>query len=192
MIDIVTVYHNKINKQQAEDLQTRLAEIEPDCNFFPHSNEEDNLGFAKACNLKAALGSAEIIGFLNPDVEILNRFSDTVIDIMKNPKIVITGNRFNKPSRELKIWGVNDWVCGASFFVKRSFFEQVGGFDERFIWSWEETHMIRTAESMGFSVRSHELPIKHSSPEINSLEDSEYKNRYFNLGSKIYYNHWSK
>lgn len=192
MIDIITVYHNSVNKKQTEELEIKLSEIEPNCSFFSHSNEENNIGFAKACNIKAKLGNNKTIGFLNPDVEILGPFSDIVNTIMKDPNIVITGNRFNKSDRELKIWGVKDWVCGASFFVKRSFFEKIGGFDERFIWSWEETHMIRTAESMEFSVKSYELPIKHSSPQINSIEDSEYKNKYFNLGSKIYYKHWGK
>lgn len=190
LIDIVTVYHNEFNYKQSLDLQKRILELEPKCSFYMHSNVRENLGFAKACNIGAAHGDAPIIGFLNPDVFVHRKFSKLVLDILSEEKTVITGNRFDKPQRELKAWGVNDWVCGASFFVKRNFFESIGGFDERYVWSWEETHMIRTAQSMGLNVRSFDLPISHASPEENSLEDSGYKNKYFNLGQKIYFKHW--
>jgi len=189
-VDIVTVIHNNFNKKLSIELEEKLLEYETEINFIVHSNMENNLGFAKGCNLGASLGNSDIIGFLNPDVIVNGNFSSTVKKVLSKEIIVITGNRFGKSDRELKIWGVKDWVCGASFFVKRSFFESVGGFDEGYVWSWEETDLIRQAESKGFSVRSVDLPIQHTSPTENSIKDSEYKQKYFNLGSQRFYNKW--
>ena len=59
--------------------------------------------------------------------------------------VVITGANFNKNPVEIRNWGLNDWVCGVAMFVKRSWFEEIGGFDERFTRAqdWELNFRLR-------------------------------------------------
>lgn len=192
-IDIVTVFHNQKNKQQAEELYDSLLKIESDFTFYAHSNIEDNIGFARACNIGAFREGAEasIIGFLNPDVSVHGPFIESVEKALVGDT-VITGNSFNKPKAEIRSWGCKDWVCGASFFVQRAFFEEVRGFDERYVWSWEETDLIRTAQAKNLNVRSIELPITHSSPDVNDQTDSNYKRTNFQKGSKLFYSKWKR
>jgi len=192
MIDIITVFHNNYNYEQALHLQETLDVYECDkYTMYLHSNIENNKGFSKACNLEAAKGDSRIIGFINPDAIVEGPFIDLVEKTIVDD-IVITGNSFGKPKQELKIWGVKNWVCGATFFVSREWFEKLGGFDERFIWSHEETDMIRTTESLGKNIVDLDLPILHSSPHENSEEDSAYKKRHFDLAAKEYYKKWSR
>ena len=195
MIDIVTVIHNDKNEALAKELHTQISLFETDFTFFIHSNKENNLGFAKGCNIGAFRDGAnsDIIGFINPDVFVTGPFIDKVKKTLSDPKIVITGNRFRKPSAELRIWGVYDWVCGATFFVKRNWFESVGGFDENYVWAWEETDLIRKAESDGLVVKSINLnTLKHSSPSDDSQVDSAYKKNNFAQGQKYYFKKWGK
>jgi GT2 family glycosyltransferase len=191
MIDIVTVVHNKKNKLQAEEMVNSLLKLETEFRFYLHSNEVENLGFSMGCNLAASKGSSPIIGFLNPDVVVQGRFIDQVeAQFEDNPSLVITGCRFGKAQSELRHWGVNDWVCGATFFVKREWFESVGGFDENYVWAWEETDLVRQAEAGGLLVRSIDLPLKHASPSDDSYEDAAYKNLWFEKGRDYYNKKW--
>ena len=195
MIDIITVIHNEINEALANILYEDISKFETDFTFFVHSNKENNLGFAKGCNVGAFREGADsdIIAFINPDVSVRGPFIKRVKEVLSSPNVVITGNRFGKPSAELKIWGVSDWVCGATFFVKRDWFESVGGFDENYVWSWEETDLIRKAESDGLVARSINIQsLRHSSPDDDSKEDSLYKKTNFAKGQKYYFNKWGK
>jgi GT2 family glycosyltransferase len=197
MIDIVTVTHNSINEQQAVQLQVALNNYEDpsDYTFYVHSNRTENLGFGKACNLAAFREGAKspIIGFLNPDVVVQGKFTQRVMSVFDGePNTVIAGNRFEKPQRELDIWGVRNWVCGAVFFVRRNWFTSVGGFDENYVWSWEETDLIRTAESNGLRVHSIKLQITHESPSDDADADAEYKLRHFKAGQAYYAKKWRK
>jgi GT2 family glycosyltransferase len=195
MIDIVTVIHNDKNELLAADLYKQISKFETDFTFFIHSNKEDNLGFAKGCNLGAFRDDAksDIIAFINPDVSVRGPFIKLITETLSDPNVVITGNRFRKPSAELKIWGVSDWVCGATFFVKRDWFESVGGFDENYVWSWEETDLIRQAESQGLIVKSINITtLHHASPDDDSRQDSLYKKTNFAKGQKYYFSKWGK
>ncbi len=124
-------------------------------------------------------------------MDVDGRFIDIVVDVLSQPDVVITGRRFNKPQGELREWGVKDWVCGAVLFVQRSWFESVGGFDERFEWSHEETDLIRQAETAGLRVQSIKIPIEHSSPTYDSLADREYKTLKFREAQIRYQQKWS-
>jgi GT2 family glycosyltransferase len=191
--DLITVFHNATNYEQHCQLQDAIAAHEPTggYRFIAVDNRTTNRGFAKACNLGAlhAGGDAPIIGFLNPDVIIEGPFLDAVERTLDD-RTVITGARFGKPQRELDIWGVRDWVCGAALFVQRRWFQSVGGFDEQFVWSFEETDLIRRAETDGWQVRSILLPIRHESPAENSPEDAQYKQLHFSRGQQRYYRKW--
>ena len=189
-IDIVTVYHNSKNYGQSLDLLEKLDEFESGrFTFIPHSNIENNLGFAKGCNIAAAQGSSPIIGFLNPDVNVLGPFVNEVTAVL-NAGAKITGERFGKPDSHLKIWGVKDWVCGATFFTTREHWVELGGFDERFVWSFEETDFIRRTEALGGCAKSINLPLSHSSPNDDSVADIAYKDSQFALAQRRYYEKW--
>lgn len=193
MMDIVTVYHNQRNKAWAANLleQIRLYEAPGSFTFVAWSNMEENLGFAKGCNRGAARGSDPIIGFLNPDVEVSGPFIGAVHDVfVRDPDVMVTGMRFGKPDEELREWGVKNWVCGATFFVRRTHFEALGGFDERFEWSFEETDFIRRTEQAGFKVLDIDLPLHHESPADDSPEDRRYKRHHAARGSQLFHAKW--
>lgn len=195
LVDIVTVFHRDENFKLALDLEARLHEVEP---FIPFlmigvDNREDNRGFAKGCNHGAREGTAPVIGFLNPDVEVDGPFLGRILDILAR-QTVITGSNFGKhPTEYRQAWGCDDWVCGAALFVRRDFFESMHGFDEQFVWGWEETDLIRRAQAHlpgKNPVQSVALPIRHSSPSEQPVEDANYKNHWFNEGARLFYGKW--
>lgn len=192
--DIVTVFHSEASYQQHKLLREEIGKYEPDgYTFIGVDNRVNNRGFAAGCNLGAfAKGAvAPIIGFFNPDTEIAGPFLDRVQETLVHP-VVITGCRFGKPETELRDWGVTDWVCGAAFFVSRPWFTSVNGFDPQFVWSWEETDLIRQAEAQGLTARSIQLPIRHESPSQNTEEEARYKRYHFNRGAQRYYSKWPR
>lgn len=186
MIDIVTVFHNEETMVDALALKQAVKDFRFVSSVTMVDNIVENRGFAKACNLGAVDGTAPIIGFLNPDAQIHGDFGPAVVEQIE-AGVTITGERFGKPAREIKIWGCRDWVCGAAFFVERDWFESVGGFDERFVWSWEETALIRKAQDDGKIVKSIPLPITHESPVQNADEESAYKTKWFDHGADLFY-----
>lgn len=197
VVDIITVFHNEKNHIQALDLVERIRELEGDkVAFHLWDNRVQNLGFAAACNKAVNMGSAPIVGFINPDVEIHDEFIDAVLaafqPTFKDDHPVIVGTPFNKPSWEWESWGCKRWVCGAFMFVRRDWFLSVGGFDERFVWSWEETDLIRRAEREGKRVVPLRVGenIRHDSPTDDTKVDSEYKRYHFNNGARLFREKW--
>lgn len=189
-IEIVTVFHRPANKVLAEDLVTSIEKFEPGMKVHLVDNMKTNRGFARGCNVGAAKVEAPIIGFLNPDVRVDAPFSEQVVSTLSEANVVITGNRFGKSNRELKIWGCKDWCCGATFFVDREWFLSRGGFDEQFVMYFEETDLIRQAQEDGKRVKSVELPLHHASPVDDPEGDMKYKQFHFARSGKRFYKKW--
>lgn len=192
-MDIVSVYHRDDTYEDWLHLCEEIQQAEPDAayNLVGVDNRKKNMGFARGCNWGATRGEAPIVGFINPDASVSGPFIHRVQKMLEKPDVVITGCRFEKPDYELRIWGCVDWVCGAAFFVRRDFWEEVNGFDEQFVWGWEETDMIRQAQALGSKVVSIDLPISHQSPDQNSDEDVLYKHKWFAEGAKRFQRKWS-
>lgn len=191
IFDLVTVFHNARNQQQAHDLELALQNYaDLPYAFWQVDNRTKNRGFAPGCNMGARAGTAPIIGFLNPDVVIAGQFMRTVAHTLMDTDVVITGERFGKSEQETQGWGCRDWVCGAAFFVKRPWFESVGGFDEHYLFGWEETDLCRLAQTQKKFVRSIDLPIVHASPTDDSWNDVQYKQREFKAGAKYFFGKW--
>jgi GT2 family glycosyltransferase len=195
MFDIITVIHNDTNELLAERLYKDLRSHEDESlfNFYVHSNKNINIGFGKGCNAGAFRSGASnpYIGFLNPDVKVSGPFLIEVVQKFSEPDVVITGNSFNKPRNELDAWGVQNWVCGATLFVKRDWFTSVGGFDPEYEWSFEETDLIRQAEQSGLICSPIETPhLAHTSPSNDSWEDANYKDYHFRAGAQYFYGKW--
>ncbi|QBQ74850.1 rhamnosyltransferase [Caudovirales GX15bay] len=189
--DLITIFHNEVNHQQHETLLADLRRHEYGFRFLAVDNRANNRGFAAGCNLAAfhPKATAPIIGFLNPDVAVAGPFLEVVRGVLDDTT-VITGCRFGKPQRELSIWGVHDWVCGAALFVDRAWFRKAGGFDTRFVWSHEETDLIRRAQQDGRRCRSISLPISHKSPETDAPRDVAYKRHHFAKAQRLYIKKW--
>jgi N-acetylglucosaminyl-diphospho-decaprenol L-rhamnosyltransferase len=139
----------------------------------------ENLGFSKACNQGFLNAEADYVLLLNPDAEVLDNTLEAALECMnmhsnvdilgvqlldeRNGKVQSSCARFPKPSRFLfhslglskLLPGVfhpptlmTDWnhqesryvdqVMGAFMFIRRTTFERIGYFDERFFVYYEE------------------------------------------------------
>lgn len=191
-IEIVTIFHNERNRRQADDLLSDIEKYEPGTKVHLIDNMKVNRGFSRACNLGAERVESEVIGFLNPDLILKGPFKDKVIKTLSERDVVITGERFGKHQRELRIWGCKDWCCGAAFFVNREWFLERGGFDERFVMYYEETDMVRQAQKCGKRVKSISLPMEHDSPQHDSLVDVKYKRKHFKRSADLFTKKWGR
>jgi len=191
-LDFVTVYHCETNRVQAEELGVKLVKFgEVDFSYTTVDNRYENRGFGPACNLGASAGSAPVIMLLNPDVEVHGLFMRQVVDLFTQyAGVVIAGENFGKPAWEHRLWGVDDWVCGAAMAVRRSWWEANGGFDVTYKWGWEETDLIRRAAYQRKAVRVISLPMTHRSPVADSTEDKEYKQHHFDIGAAYFRRKW--
>jgi GT2 family glycosyltransferase len=193
--DLVSIYHREENYQQFLELADAIAlhEDPSTYNLIGVDNRVTNRGFARGCNHGSVQGTAPYLGFLNPDVLVDGPFLNPVLTtFQRKSEVQVTGSRFDKDQREVRAWGCRDWVCGAAFFVRRSWWEKLGGFDEAYVWGWEETDFIRRTEADGALVRSIPLPLRHDSPSDNSPDDTRYKRRHFEAGAAIFRNRWAR
>lgn len=138
----------------------------------------ENRGFGHAVNEGVKNVNTDYVLFINPDAYLesgaLEGFTDF---IQQHPNIGIIGlslwdeegkseiasfgneptlqrlltrHRFNTgPLTEA--WRV-DWVSGGAMLVKKSLFEELGGFDEGFFLYWEDVDICRRVRQVGYSV----------------------------------------
>jgi GT2 family glycosyltransferase len=135
-------------------------------------NQRKNLGFSKACNIGASVSSKEILFFLNPDTEILFFGLDQIIEKLSDdsngivsPILITENNQLQAWSfgRKITPFGIilnnlgfaeknifpqekileTDWVSGAAFAIKKTLFEEIGGFDEKFFMYFEDVDLCK-------------------------------------------------
>lgn len=150
----------------------------------------ENLGFAKACNLGASRCASPYVLFLNPDARLIEPSVARAIAFMESPEgarygicgVKLLGRHgdverhcanFTDASTYLgQALGVAgrfprlftphfmrdfdhghsrpvDQVIGAFFFVRRSLFDALGGFDERYFVYFEEVDFALRARKAG-------------------------------------------
>jgi GT2 family glycosyltransferase len=196
MIDIITITHSATNEEQCKKMLASLQKHEDgNYNFILRDNSVENFGFAKGCNWGAKQAKTDILGFLNPDTTVHGKFIETVEKQFKqDDNLVIVGSTFGTKKSSYSHLGLHNWVCGAAFFVRRDWFESVGGFWEGYVWSWEETDLCRQAQQLGKGIKAIDalLPITHDGtpPGVQSDRDSRYKTKHFNRGKRLYNARW--
>ncbi len=141
------------------------------------ARNETNQGFLKNCNQAAKRVRGQYLFFLNNDTQVRENWLSSQIKLMESdPAIGMTGSKLVYPDGRLQeaggiIWsdgsGWNygrgddpdkceynyvrevDYISGAAIMIRRSLWEEIGGFDERYAPAYCED------SDLAFEVREH-------------------------------------
>jgi GT2 family glycosyltransferase len=139
-----------------------------------------NIGFGGANNLGVKNSKGKNILFLNPDTIFPKKSIESLFGFFeKNPHIGILGPKIIQASRLqpqpftcgkktsllgivfrntiLKPWNnqkttVVDWVSGTALLIRKSLFQKVSGFDEKFFMYFEDQDLCLRIKKIGYDV----------------------------------------
>jgi GT2 family glycosyltransferase len=148
-----------------------------------HVALDHNIGFARAVNLGVRATSAPWVLILNVDTVLEPKALRTLVDALRSdpglggaqprilqtadgpPRIYSAGQCLLRDGRAFER-GMGDWdgpayhrpdeifgVCGAACLMRRPFFTQVGGYDERYFAFWEDVDLNARAQILGWRFR---------------------------------------
>jgi len=142
-------------------------------------NNNENRGFAKACNAGAAAAIGDILFFLNPDTKIATPNINELIEKLIDPAVGIVAPRLVTSSGSVQPWsagcatglwdtlwnnlgyakskklwlqdvpGEVDWVSGAALVIPKRLFSECGGFDENFFMYFEDADLCKRIRLLG-------------------------------------------
>jgi GT2 family glycosyltransferase len=119
----------------------------------------DNRGFGRACNQGAAVAHGAFFVFLNPDILVLPDWLDRLmINLQANPQAAISCPQTVEPGQPLPdpnqqpVVAKTAAVPGCALVLRRTAWEQIGGFDEQIFLYWEDTELCWRAWVLGWQV----------------------------------------
>ena len=139
-------------------------------------SEAANTGFAAAANRGAAVGTSKFILFLNPDAVVEAAALSNLLREFDDGQVAVVSPRLTRPDgtplvtqwpfpsahhawrdaiglKSPETSSEGEFVVGAVFLCRRSAFESVGGFDERFWLYGEETDICRRLRDDNWTLR---------------------------------------
>lgn len=143
-------------------------------------HNQENQGFVAACNEGAQASSGAFILLLNNDTETTDGWMEALLDPLKDETVGVVGAKLLYPSGRLQeagniIWrdgtGWNygrgddpdlpeysylkevDYCSGACLLIRKTLWEQLGGFDQRFAPAYyEDTDLCFSVRQRGYKV----------------------------------------
>jgi len=149
-----------IDNGSADDSLAKLENIKNSGIFssFEIHSMGRNAGFGAACNAGFTLGNSDIVCFFNIDTEI---FPDTLINL--TDEIAVSDDKtagwelrqfpYEHPKDYDILTGETDWCSAAAFAVRRSIFQEAGGFDERLYMYTEDVDLCFRIRSLGYTLK---------------------------------------
>ena len=171
-------YEVIIADDASTDDMSLLKESVKNVNYIVNKN---NLGFLKNCNNAAGFARGEYLVFLNNDTNVQRGWLVALLNsFVSDPTVGLVGSKLVFPNGRLQeaggiVWrdggGWNygrldyperseycyakevDYVSGASIMVRRSVWEEIGGFDPRFTPAYyEDTDLAFEVRRRGYKV----------------------------------------
>jgi GT2 family glycosyltransferase len=114
-------------------------------------------GFGAGCNQGAKLAKGDHLVFMNADVWVLPDWLERLVRLMEDEPdagIVspVTLPLYKGPEPAAKPYLEVSSVPGASMMVRRAAWDELGGFDEHFFLTWEDTELCWRARLAGWRV----------------------------------------
>ncbi len=180
---------------------------------------EENLRFLLNCKNAAKHASGEFILFLNNDTQVQDNWLRPLIEIMNDPKVGMTGSKLvyadgrlqeaggilwkdgsawnygNKKSPagpEFNYVKEADYISGAAIMIRKSLWEEIGGFDERFVPAYyEDTDFAFEVRKHGYKVIYQPLSVVvHFEGVSNGNDVNSGQKSYQVANGKKFYEKW--
>lgn len=113
---------------------------------------ETNLGFAPAANQGARDGQGEVIVSVNPDVLLPEAWLPGVLGAFAAPRVGIAGPRLVQDGGHEYPLIDELWGSGACLAIRRTCWQELGGWDERFFLGWDDMDLVRRAYVEGWQI----------------------------------------
>jgi GT2 family glycosyltransferase/glycosyltransferase involved in cell wall biosynthesis len=181
----------------SSDDTVRAAELYPNLRVVKTSK---NVGFLRNCNNAAKRARGKYILLLNNDTIVLPGWLSNLYQILEHdPSVAIAGSKLLYPdgdiqeagavlfsdgtahnvgrgySRDTPVFNIEretDYISGASILTRKSFWEKVGGFDERYENAYcEDSDLAMTARSLGMRV------VYQPASEVVHFEHGSYQDK---------------
>ncbi len=206
MYEFEIVVVDNSSTDETPQLLKKYAEDYPN---FRYITNDENLGFAKACNIGAKHSNGKYIIFLNNDTEVLANWSKHLMEtIQRNDDIFMVGNKCLFPDRTIQHGGIvftdnrypvhiyrylpEDFpsanrertynaVTGACFIIEKGHFLSYGGFDEIYINGLEDVDLCLKIRKDGKKIvyQPKSVIIHHESKTPKRLEKSSHNEKIF-------------
>ena len=164
---------------------------------------EKNEGYGKAVNTAIRHGSSKFIAILNSDVEVLSGWLGPLLETLdSDDKVAAVEPKLIGPNGNIDcagVWGTNAnplirfadensfgrfgrvlenvYISGACIVTRRKTFEELGGFDERFFFFFEDMDFCFKARYEGYKVLyiPHSVVVHHRSKASESNKGQIHK-----------------
>jgi GT2 family glycosyltransferase len=158
------------------DGNTVEAALRSQDRFYVWDNTRPKLGYAAGANRAAAIGSGNLIAFVNPDLHPAPGFLDTLEREFDDPGVVAAAGD-QGPDWRIEWPGDPEWLSGACLVVRRDAFEAVGGFDERLFMYCEDVDLSYKLGKLGRLAECREVRATHqASPRSFRARHRNFRN----------------
>lgn len=179
---------------------------------FIFSLQEENLGFARGCNLGAELASGAVFHFLNPDTELKSGADDDYLRVIAEPGNVYVTPLINRDGsvengkmvlpllRDIFWWNIarrraRFWCKGASVILSKDNFFKVGRWSEDYFMYGEDLDLFYNFWIHGLRIEILATPVYHMgggcSEKVWSSFEREVKvQKSFKLFYEKYFPKW--